>query len=226
MPIAKGRTNCEAEREVLIQGFVDLLDLVNKSKIDNEAHIKAQLYDINKDNISLEEKKTNAHPFLNLLSEIEEKNIRIRRTILIGIFSFWELSLKHLLEYHKIEVKKKEQRAIKPNKEKKTPIFNSTDYLYTIFDKDKPDEVCLINDYIREFRNFMTHGGGDDNRFNIIASLQAQHPEFHIEGKKTEFYIGEYSGLKEILIHVVNALDITEKKAVEITQSNIKTNDK
>lgn len=107
MTIAKGRTTCETERDTMVQGFHELLKVLKHAKNQTEIQAKAALYDIANDKaLSDEERWSQMRPFNEMLTEQEESDIRIRRTVLIGLFSFWELSLKDLCEYYKINVTK------------------------------------------------------------------------------------------------------------------------
>ena len=199
--IAKGRSDCEAERDTIVQGFNDLLRVLKDAKNRTEEHAKAALYDIIHDeSLSDEERRTEMKGYTDLLSEQEETDIKIRRTILIGLFSFWETSLRNICDYYKIAVKKanirKTPNKLKPDKE---PIYNVTDYLTAIFHSNLPDTLELINSKIKELRNYMTHGSADAERMAIVDSLITDHPEFGIRKTANHYHIASYDGLDHIL---------------------------
>jgi len=57
MTIAKGMSNIKAEREIVLQGFREQIDVVEQSKVIQEQSIKAKLYDIITDNSISDEEK-------------------------------------------------------------------------------------------------------------------------------------------------------------------------
>lgn len=226
MSIAKGRTNCEAERDVIVQGFNDLLQVLKQAKNLKEIGIKSELYDIiTNQSISEEEKYTQKKPFYDLLSESEETNIRIRRTILIGLFSFWELSLKGICDYYHIDVEatKLNNTQKKKQSKDKTPRLSENDYLNAIFQAERPKEVGFISSTIKELRNYMTHGSADDDRKAVIDSLTSSHPEFCVSKTQDDYVIDSYDGLDHILNIIIEGLCSVEATAKAIHGQN-KTN--
>ena len=98
MAIAKGLSINEAERCIVMQGFYEQLEIAQQSQYAQETSIKAKLYDIIEDNsLDEDEKQSLKKPLISELEEIENKHIRIRRSVLIGLYSFWEVSLKAIL---------------------------------------------------------------------------------------------------------------------------------
>lgn len=57
MAIAKGISNNQAERNVVMQGFYEQLEIAQQSQYEQEASIKVKLYDIIEDNKLSEEEK-------------------------------------------------------------------------------------------------------------------------------------------------------------------------
>lgn len=222
MTIAKGRTDCESEREIFVQGFKDLLRVLMTAKKQTEEHAKAALYDIINDNtLSDEERWVQMKPFNDLLSEQEETDIRIRRNILIGLFAFWELSLKEICEYYKIvvgipKIEKKNNEGKAP---KENGFYKVSDYIKAIFPSELPNAVKLISNQIRELRNYMTHGSADEKRKVIIDKLMDSHPEFCIAKKCGDYHISSYDGLDSILMNICDGLRIAEKDARTIAGS-------
>lgn len=151
-------------------------------------------------------------PFNEMLSEQEESDIRIRRTILIGLFSFWELSLKDLCEYYKINVTKV-KNVKKENKSKKEPNLNVNDYLHAIFHNNRPENADLISSQIKELRNYMTHGSAGEKRKEIIDNLMTAHPDFCISKICGSYFISSYDGLDKMLTIINNGLIDTEATA-------------
>lgn len=216
MSIAKGRTDCEAERDTIVQGFNDLLRVLKDAKTRTEEYAKAALYELLQDKtLSEEERFTQMKPFYDLLSEQEETDIRIRRTILIGMFSFWELSLKDICGYYRIDVKAtKGQKSPKEGKTKTgNTVYNVNDYMSAIFRLGKPDVVRLISTEIKELRNYMTHGSADEKRQRIIDNLMAAHPEFCITKVCGDYHINSYNGFDSLLKSISEGLQCAETAA-------------
>lgn len=226
MSIAKGRTNCEAERDVIVQGFNDLLRVLRQAKHQKEVGIKSELYDIiTNQSISEEEKDAQKKPFYDLLSESEESDKRIRRTILIGLFSFWELSLKGICDYYHIDVEATKQNKSQKKKQPKdkTPRLSENDYLNAIFQAERPKEVSFISSTIKELRNYMTHGSAEDDRKAVIDSLISSHPEFSVSKTQDGYFINSYDGLDHILNKIIEGLCCAEATA-KATHGQNKTN--
>lgn len=222
MTIAKGRTDCESEREIIVQGFKDLLRVLMAAKKQTEEHAKAALYDIINDNtLSDEERWVQMKPFNDLLSEQEETDIRIRRTILIGLFSFWELSLKDICGYYRIDVgmPKREKKRNEGKVPKGDGFYKVNDYIKAIFPLELPNAVDLISNQIRDLRNYMTHGSTDEKRKGIIDKLMDSHPEFFIGKNSGGYLISSYKGLNSILRNICDCLQIAENGAKTLAES-------
>lgn len=216
MAFAKGRTNCEAERDTIVRGFTDLLKVLKQAKKQKETRIKAELYDIiNDTTLSDEERQTQMNPFHGLMREQEETDLRIRRTILIGLFSFWELSIKDICDYYKLNIAtvKCDKPKIKNNKPKENNRYSENDYLNAIFHSDRPEKVGLISSAIKQLRNYMTHGTANYDRMTIINNLMVTHPEFCISKIQNDYFITSYEGLENILNTIQDGLLYVETSA-------------
>lgn len=215
MTVAKGLTNSQDERNTTISGFNDLIQVVADAKLKNEAFIKARLYDIiiNSED-SYEEKKSQSNPLENSLSKIEETNIRIRRVILIGLYSFWEISLKELCDYYNIQLKKEPHNQINEgnkriNAKTSHAKLGASDYLYSLLDEVISYKTELINNNIRELRNYFTHGTLNEKRKVAINYLIVNHPEFGVRNS-SEPYLSSYEGLKNIKELIESSLNKIE----------------
>ena len=218
MTITKGRTNCQSERDLVLQGFSEQLQILENSQIEQENVFKARLYDIITDySISEDEKSSLKYPWSNELQELEERHIRIRRSVLIGLYSFWEVSLMEIV------------RSIIPNYieelkiiSKKTRNFGARDYVKLIYGANAPKSIELINYNICELRNYMVHGSMNESRKSLIDELRRLHPEFCIVSQCKESYICSYNGLKALLGLLSKELEAAETKISKIKNSNIK----
>lgn len=221
MTIAKGRTDCEAERDTIVQGFQELLKVLKRAKKQVEVQAKAELYDIiNDKSLSDEERQNQMRSFEDMLAEQEESDIRIRRTVLIGLFSFWELSLKDLCEYYKIKISKAEKNK-KNNKSKTESRLNEYDYINAIFQDNRPEYIDLISSQVKELRNYMTHGNAGEGRQKNIDTLMTEHPEFCISKMCGDYFISSYDGLDKMLKIINDGLRDTESTAKTL---NVQTN--
>lgn len=217
MTFAKGRTDCETEREIITQGFKELLETLKQVKYQKSVRIKADLFDVITDcSLSNEERLTKESPLYCALAERDEMDIRIRRTILIGMFSFWELSLKNICEYYKIGISRKnknqDRNAPQYNKEKES-FFSENDYLNAIYASQRPKIISLISSEIKELRNYMTHGTANSNRKAVITNLIDKFPDFCIRESDDGFYIYSYSGLEKILDKIIEGLKYVDSSA-------------
>ncbi len=206
MTIAKGRTNCKAERDIVHQGFCEQLEILKESQQSQENIFKAHLYDIITDySISNEEKSTLKNPWIQQLQELEERHIRIMRSMFIGLYSFWEVSLMNIVETHIsscVDLKKSTS-----NKSKKMGV---EDYLKQIYGKNYPTTVEVINKNIRELRNYLVHGSLNTYRQSLINDLANNFPEMRIQIDCGEYYISDYSGLYFLLELFTHELDNAE----------------
>lgn len=216
MAFAKGRTNCEAERDTIVQGFQELLNELKHAKNQIEVQAKASLYDVvNDQSLSNDERWSQMRPFEELLSEQEEKDIRIRRTILIGLFSFWELSLKDLCKYYKIKVTKTKSNK-KENISQHVYKFSENDYLNAVFRDYRPKNIALISSQIKELRNYMTHGCAGEDRQVIIDNFIVTNPDFCVSEISGDYYITSYDGLDKMLKIINDGLIEAETTAKKL----------
>lgn len=217
MIISKGRSNCEAERDLVIQGFCDLIEVSVNAKRLKEDSIKGRLYDIITDRtLSEEERLSLQHPLEDELAEQEEQDIRIRRSVLIGIYSFWELSLLEMVNHYNLPLKKAKK---KENGKKKEIKGSASDYLNSIFENPMPANMQMIDSELKEFRNYMTHGSIGVDRKAVIDKMIANHSEFDICQTIEGYHLSSYNGLIAILNLLEEALE-----ECELVAKNKKTN--
>ena len=142
MTIAKGISNNQAERNVVMQGFYEQLEIAQQSQYEQEASLKVKLYDIIEDNkLSEEEKQSLKKPLTNELEEIENKHIRIRRSILIGLYSFWEVSLNNIVSSQSSVFQHPNNEP--PQKDRISTKSKAWKYLKQIYGKIYPIQVFL-----------------------------------------------------------------------------------
>ena len=211
MTIAKGRTNSQAERDLVLLGFSEQLQILETSQIEQENVFKARLYDIITDySISENEKSSLKHPWSNELQELEERHIRIRRSVFIGLYSFWEVSLMDIANTHI------PMMVDNDCKSKKSKNFGASDYLELIYGGELPSTVNLIDKNIRELRNYLVHGTLAEKRESLINDLANSHPEFHIREICKNYFIDSYKGVYEMLNLFSKELDSAESQIIKI----------
>lgn len=207
MTIAKGRTNCQSERGLVLQGFSEQLQILEDAEIEQENVFKARLYDIITDySISEDEKTSLKRPWSNELQELEERHIRIRRSVFIGLYSFWEVSLMDIANTYILTMVENARKS------KRSKNFGASDYLKLIYGGKLPSLVNLINNNIREFRNYIVHGTLTGKRKSLINVLADSHPEFCIRGICENYFIDNYKGVSEMLALFSKELDIAESQ--------------
>ena len=217
MTIAEGRTICKAERDIVLQGFAEQLQILEDSQVEQENVFKAQLYDIITNySISDDEKSSLMYPWSNELQELEERHIRSRRSVLIGLYSFWEVSLQDIANAH---IPTMVDYAHKTQKSKN---FGASDYLKLIYGSKLPSSVNLIDNNIREFRNYLVHGTLTETRKSLINDLKEKHPEFCIKNVCKTYIVSNYKGLRALLGLFSRELDNAETKILEIENNNPK----
>ncbi|MDE6084273.1 MAG: hypothetical protein K2G11_07265 [Muribaculaceae bacterium] len=212
MAIAKGLSINQAERCVVMQGFYEQLEIAQQSQCTQEASIKAKLYDIIEDNsLDEDEKQSLKKPLISELEEIENKHIRIRRSALIGLYSFWEVSLNAILSSQSLiySHSNKDNRQIERTS-KKSKAWN---YLKQIYGEDIPNTSLLIDDAIRECRNYIVHGHLSLRQEETIRTLEVSNPEFCIGIICGNCVITQYSGLRHLLEYISRELDNAELAA-------------
>ena len=205
MTIANGKTNCEAEREVLTQCYVDLIEELILQQNSSEASLKAHMYDIFVSSYEEDVKSTLLKPYLQALEDSKEKASRIRKYIILGIYSIWEESIKEIRSFYKIEVNQSNQAQAS---------FIRTDpniqaCLKQIFEKDPESIPSIINDNFREFRNYLAHSSLTPLRSRLITSLVSIQ-KYDINGDGKSFYLSSYEGLKNILYLFLKEMDNVE----------------
>lgn len=211
MAIAKGRTDCKAERDLVLQGFREQLQILADSQNEQEDLVKARLFDLITDRtLSDEEKYTLKRPWSDHLHELEERHIRIRRSVFIGLYSFWEVSLMNIANTH-IPAMVENAR-----KSKKSKNLGASDYLKMIYGGKLPSLVNLIDNNIREFRNYLVHGTLTEERESLISTLANSHTEFCIRGISKTYFIDNYKGVSEILMLFSKELENADNEILKI----------
>ncbi len=212
MTIAKGNTSCQSERDLVLKGFSEQLQILEDSQIEQENEFKAHLYDIISDySISEDEKSSLKHTWSNELQKLEERHIRIRCSVFIGLYSFWEVSLMEIVS--SCIPNYIEELKIISNK---TGNFGARDYTKLIYGANVPKSIDLINYNICELRNYMVHGSMNESRESLIDELRRSHPEFCIVSQCKDSYIYKYSGLKVLLGLLSKELEATETQIDKI----------
>ncbi len=211
MAIAKGRTDCKTERDLVLQGYREQLQILEDSQIEQENVFKAHLYDIITDySISEDEKSSLKYPLSNELHKLEERHIRIRRSVFIGLYSFWEVSLMNIANTH-IPAMVENAR-----KSKKSKNFGASDYLKMIYGGKLPSAVILIDNNLREFRNYLVHGTLTEARESLISTLANSHPVFCTRGTCKTYFIDSYKGVSEMLMLFSKELENAENEILKI----------
>lgn len=211
MTIAKGRTNCQSERELVLQGFYEQLKILEDSQIEQENIFKAKLYDIVSDcSLYEEEGYTLKRPWTEHLQELEERHIRIRRSVFIGLYSFWEVSLMDMANTY-IPTKV----AIARNS-KKSNNFGTSDYIKLIYGNTLPLSVFLIDNNVREFRNYLVHGTLTKKREALINALVNSHTELCVKAYGNVYFISDYKGIIELLTMLSRELDHAENQILKL----------
>ena len=155
MAIAKGRSNNQAERCVVIQGFCEQIEIAQQSQYAQVASIKVELYDIiENSSLGVDERQYLREPLIFELEDIENKHIRIRRPILIGLYSFWEVSLNAILPSHSFISPHSDNDHLQIDPPKKSKAWN---YLKQIYGDEIPSTSLLIDGAIRVYRNYIVH---------------------------------------------------------------------
>lgn len=213
MSFGKGRTNYQVERDIFYESFKDSISILIKSQKEEETYIKATLYDISASQfLSKEEKVSESRAYEQLLADIEEKYIRIRRIVFIGIYSFWEISLKELQD-----IKKEKHIKNKPNLKNCNFSKNNSikEFIKILYNEITP-ELSILTENIRELRNYLVHGDLYEERKKYISELVQNHPEFKIHERQGSFYISDTAGLTYLCEIVYNELNNIENKLKEI----------
>lgn len=212
--VAKGMSSSKHERDIVLLGFREQLDVVEQSQVAQEEAVKAKLYDIiTNSSACAEEIDSIKNPYLSELENIYEKHIRIRRAIFIGLYSFLEVSLADISKKAKSIVKDADTMVDSMSKKAgKVSKGGVADYLKLIYKGDLPEVAITICNNIKELRNYMVHGSMNDDRENAIKSLIQSHPELHIIGAGKEYNFSDYDGIKYLINMFEHELNNAENK--------------
>lgn len=196
MAIAKGQSNIKCERDLVILGFGEQIGILKTAQYRQEAIIKAQLFDNTSDStIDNEEKMSIDKPLLEELQKIQECHLRIRRTILIGIYTLWELSLKAIVELKHAKADGSNQIRIIKDK-KKSIAWN---YLNVIYEGNIPLSALDIDGSVRILRNHMVHGNLSKDQLDQLRRFSICHSELYLKILTGECYFSDYEGLINLL---------------------------
>lgn len=212
--ISVGRTECEVEADTCVEGFRDMLNVLNYLGKNNAENVRTIINQIKSDSsISNEEKESLIKPYYVLLDNKPDVEVRIRRCIFIGIMSLWEVSLRNFCQQLQFLEEKNSNRynAIEKALSNKS---NSDRYATLILGKYKKfyPNIKLINENFNELRNYFVHGSMFDGRNNKINEMIKLHPEFGIEHKTEKeeshiFYFSTNTGIESILNFIVDNLN-------------------
>lgn len=209
MPCAKGLSICEDERRLVLQGFTEQLNILEAAEQNQENSLKAQLYDIITDfSLTDEEKSDQKRPYQNFLQELGERHIRIRRSVFMGIYAFWELSLMEIVRAHF------SKEHLEQLLSKNSTRMGAHDYLTVIYGNSSPAPVEIINTHIRKFRNYLVHGSLNEDRATSINYLIKSYPTIGIKGSNVGYYLSDYKGLRTLLDLFSHELDNAEKQLI------------
>ena len=91
------------------------------------------------------------------------------------------------------------------------PFLWDTSDLRSIFGSDHiTKDLETIDVALRPLRNILTHGGIKPGDLDKIDDLIKEHPEFSINRIGQSIYISSYTGLRNIMEFISNALDYVE----------------
>lgn len=216
MVITKGKSDIEAERDLVILGFKEQINCLKDAFSQQKAALKAQLDYISPDsNFSIDEISAIERPHIEELQDIQEKHTRIRRTILIGIYSLWELSLKYIKDTKSLQSFKNDtQPSIIENK-RKSIAWN---YLNVIYNESIPSSSLSIDDSVRILRNYMVHGRLSEDHLCNLRKFALSHSNLHLIICNKECDFSNYDGLLNLLDIISRELNSAES---EMCKSNI-----
>ena len=212
MAIAKGQSDIKYERDLVRQGFDEQIDILKNDLFQQERQLKSQLYNIQSNSIiDNEEKFSIEKPLLAEHQNIQERHIRIRRTIMIGLYAFWELSLKaiFLLKY---EIIGKQIGAVKDKT--KSIAWN---YLNAIYEGHIPLTALDIDSSVRVLRNHLVHGKLSKNQLEHLSSFSVNHPDLHLSISNEGCYFSNYDGLLHLLDIISLELNNAELVVCNVT---------
>lgn len=213
MGIGKTRSNCESERDTIEDGLSELLNVVAQVYNTEIDDFQAQLDSINDESISSEEKMSLLTPINQIILDIDERHLRIRQAVFIGIYSFWEQSLMAIGEYYKIKLE--------------MPRPYAKDIIVKIYGKNIPQEsVQLMVNPIKEFRNSAIHGQHHNQSapqdILTMKDVLRLHPEFEIlDSESGDYCFTTYNGLSEFLKFTSHTLKCIECYCREKTRKEI-----
>lgn len=207
MAIAKGQSDIKSERNFVILGFSEQIGVLKNAQFQKGIDLKAHLLDISSNSeIGNDERLTIGKPLIEELQNIEEQHIRIRRTVLIGLYSLWELSLRAIKDMKSVkiadaysEVSKNRQRSIAWN------------YLNAIYAGDIPLTALEIDDSVRILRNHFVHGDLSVDNLNHLKRFSEVYPDTNLRISNNSCYFSNYDGLLNLLNFISRELNDAEQ---------------
>ena len=188
--------------------FNELINVMSSYESHGKDSIKEQLnLIVNDPLIPSEENYSPKSLFEDELCIIEEVQSTIRRSIAVGIFAFWELSLLEIVNtYFKKDIDNYTDVSAINRKHN----IKVTDLLNIIFQNKVPKNISSFQESFSALRNFITHGKMSGSRKQKIQNLIREHPDFSIIESNNNFNFSSYSGLIKILTSIGQILQIAE----------------
>ena len=207
MAIAKGQSDIKSERNLVFLGFGEQIGVLKNAQFQKEIDLKAHLLDISSNSeIGKDERLTIEKPLIEELQNIEEQHIGIRRTVLIGLYSLWELSLRAIKDMKSAKnadaysvVSKSRQRSIAWN------------YLNAIYSGNIPLTALEIDDSVRILRNHFVHGDLSIDNLNHLKRFSEVHPDTNLRISNNSCYFSNYDGLLNLLNFISRELNDAEQ---------------
>lgn len=216
MAIAKGKSNIKSERDLVILGIGEQISILNNDQTHIEKSINTQLVNIQSDStIDNEEKTSIKRPLLEELQDIQEKHIRIRRTILIGMYTFWELSLQAILGLKNAKFNDSKKKNDTTKNKQKSIAWN---YLNAIYEGNIPAAALDIDDKVRVLRNHMVHGKLAEGQLAQLKDFSKCHPELYLTVSIDGCNFLNYNGLFNLLDIISSELNNAEVQICNVEE--------
>lgn len=208
MAIAKGRSDIKYERDLFKQGFDEQIGILKNDQFQQERDLKSQLVNIQSDSlIDNEDNSSTEKPLFDELENVQERHLRIRKTIMIGLYAFWELSLKAILDL-KYAKSNNAKKQVSVAKDKKRSI--AWNYLNVIYEGNIPMIALDIDGSVRILKNHMVHGKLSKEQLEQFNSFALYHPELYLSVSNEGCNFCNYDGLLNLLNIISHELDNAE----------------
>lgn len=216
MTIAKGKSNIKSERDLVIIGIDEQIGILKNNQTQREEPIITQLVNIQSDStIDIEEKNSIKRPLLEELQDIQENHIRIRRTILIGMYTFWELSLQSILDLKNAKFNDSGKKNDTTQNKQRSIVWN---YLNAIYEGNIPATALDIDDTVRVLRNHMVHGKLTKVQVEQLKDFSKCHPELHLTVSNEGCNFLNYDGLFNLLDIISSELNNAELQICNVVE--------